>query len=206
MKKTILALLLLGLALAGYLYYRKLSTGPEYSLLQAAKAVKDHDAATFERYVDVSSVTRNLVDQVIEQEAVLGSLDLGGLALKGTLALLKPQIAQAARAEVRRYVETGSAEAAVAAAPNNLLGVSVLGLAGKVVSSDSKFKGLKYTREEGEQAFIGLEFTQPRYDTTLVLEVKMRNQGDHWQATEITNTAEILKHVTRLEKRRLTGR
>ena len=52
---------------------------------------------------------------------------------------------------------------------------------------------------------MGLEFTQPRYDTTLVLEVKMLDQGGHWQATEITNTGAILQHVARMEKRRLVG-
>lgn len=206
MKKTILSLLLIGLAIGGYLYYKKLTTGPEYSLLQAAKAVKDHDPTAFERYVDVTSVTSNLVDQVTTQRSVLGMLNPSGLAMKGALRLLKPQLAQAARQEVKRYVETGSAEAAVADAPKPLGGVSVLGVVGKVVGPDSKFKGVKYTHEEGEQALVGLEFTQPRYDTTLVLEVKMRDQGDHWQATEIMNTGDILKQVARLEKQRLMGR
>ncbi|UPL49092.1 DUF2939 domain-containing protein [Hymenobacter sublimis] len=204
MKKTILSLLLIGLAIGAYLYYKNLTTGPEYSLLQAAKAVQDHNPAAFERYVDVSSVTSNLVDQVTAQSSVLGMLNPGGLAMKGALRLLKPQLAQAARQEVQRYVETGSVEA-VAAAPKPM-GVSVLGVVGKVVGPDTKFKGVKYTHEEGEQALVGLEFTQPRYDTTLVLEVKMRDQGDHWQATEITNTADILKQVARLEKQRLVGK
>ncbi|RPD49271.1 DUF2939 domain-containing protein [Hymenobacter sediminis] len=204
MKKVLLTLLI-GLALGGYLYYRQLSTGPEYSLMQAAKAVHDHDPAAFERYVDVSSVTNSLVDDVTEQSSMLGMLNPGGFAMKGALRLLKPQIAKAARQEVQRYVETGSVEAAVADASKQVVNVSLLGLAGKVVSKDSQFKGIKYTKEEGEQALVGLEFTQPRYDTTLVLEVKMLNKGDYWQATEITNTTDILKHVTRMEKQHLLG-
>ncbi|MCA8833022.1 DUF2939 domain-containing protein [Hymenobacter pini] len=206
MKKTILILLLVALAMGGYWYYRKLSTGPEYSLMQAYKAVHDHDAAAFERYVDVSSVTGRLVDQVADQSASLGVLAPGGFAMKGALRLLKPQLAQAARQEVKRYVETGSATAAAEAAPGRLVNVSILGLADKVVGKGSAFKGVKYSREEGDQAFIGLEFTQPRYDTTLVLEVKMQDRGDHWQATEITNTGEILQHVARMEKQYLLGR
>ncbi|WP_426489808.1 DUF2939 domain-containing protein [Hymenobacter sp. 102] len=205
MKKTILLLLLIGLAAGAYWYYRELSTGPEYSLMQAYKAVSDHDAAAFERYVDVNSVTSNLVDQVADQSAALGALNPGGFALKGALRLLKPQLAQAARQEIKHYVETGAAPPA-GAGPRPLVNVSVLGLAGKVVGEGSTFKGVKYSREEGEQAFIGLEFTQPRYDTTLVLEVKMQDRGDHWQATEISNTGEILQHVARMEKQHLLGR
>lgn len=203
MKKIILAIVVLALLLGGYLYYRHMSGTPEYSLMQAAKAAHDHDAAAFGRYVDVESVTGNLVDQVAAQGSALGVLNPGGLAMKGALRFLKPQFTQAARREVDRYIETGSLEAAAAAAPKRAVNVSILGLAGKVVSPDSQFKGIKYSREEGEQALVGLEFTQPRYDTTVVVEVKMRNQGDYWQATEITNTGAILKHVARLEKNQL---
>ncbi|RSK46680.1 DUF2939 domain-containing protein [Hymenobacter perfusus] len=206
MKKTILLILLAVLAVGGYLYYRQLRTGPEYSLMQAYKAVTDHDVATFERYVDIGSVTSNLVDQVAEQGAALSGLNSGGLALTGALQLFKPQLARTAREQVRRYVETGSAQAAAEAGSAGPLNVSVLGLAGKVVGEGSRFKGIKYTRKEGNQAFIGLEFTQPLYDTTLVLEVSMRNQGDYWQATAISNSGALIRQVARLEKQRLLVR
>ena len=155
MKKTIL-LVLLVLAVGGYLYYRQLRTGPEYSLMQAYKAVTDHDVATFERYVDINSVTGNLVDQVAEQGTALGGLNPGGLAMTGALQLFKPQLARTARAQVKRYVETGSAQAAAEAGSAGPLNGSVLGLAGKVVGEGSRFKGIKYIRKEGEQAFVGL--------------------------------------------------
>ncbi|QIX61535.1 DUF2939 domain-containing protein [Hymenobacter lutimineralis] len=203
MKKIVIALVLAGVLIGGYLYYRHVVGSPEYSLMQAAKAAQSHDATTFARYVDVESVTGSLVDQITTQGSVLGVLNPGGLAMKGALGLIKPQLTKAARREVEQYIATGSLEAA---APKHAVNVSILGLAGKVVSPDSKFKGLKYSREEGEQAFLGLEFTQPRYDTTVVVEVKMRNQGDYWQATEITNTGEILKHVARMEKSKLLSR
>lgn len=206
MKKTILLVLLALLAIGGYLYYRQLRTSPEYSLMQAYKAVTDHDVAAFERYVDISSVTGSLVDEVAEQGAALGGLDAKGIALTGALQLFKPQLARTAREQVRRYVETGSAQAAAEAGSSGPLNVSVLGLAGKVVGEGSRFKGIKYTRQQGDQAFVGLEFTQPRYDTTLVLEVAMRNQGAYWQATAISNSGALIRQVTRLEKQHLLGR
>jgi hypothetical protein len=146
----------------------------------------------------------HLVDDVTQQSSALTSLMPGGsLMLGGAMRLLKPTLAKAAHNEVQRYVETGSLEAAAAAAPKRLVNISLTGLAGKVVSPDSEFKGVKYTREEGDNAFVGLEVTQPRYDTTMVVEVKMRRQGDHWQLTQITNSAELLRGVARLEKKRL---
>lgn len=205
MKKLLILIVLAAVGIGAYLYYYKVRTAPEYSLMQAYKAIDDHDPAAFERYVDVNSVTGSLVDDVAKNGSALGVLNPGGMAMTGALRLLKPQLAQAARKEVQRYVETGSVEAAAAAAPKKLVNVSLLGLAGKVVGDNSKFQGIAYSHEEGEQALVGLEFTQPRYDTTMVLEVKMRKRGDYWQATEITNTGAILQHVARLEKRRLLG-
>jgi hypothetical protein len=103
-------------------------------------------------------------------------------------------------------VETGSVEAAQAAAPKRLVNLSFMGLASRVVSPDSKFKGVKYTTEKDNEALVGLEFTQPKYDTTMVLEVKLLKQADgHWQAKELTNTGELLRHVARLQKNQLLG-
>ena len=204
MKKLLLFVLLLALVAGGYYYYRTVKSGPSGALVAAAAAVQTHDMATFEKYVDVNSVTSHLVDDVTQQSSALTSLMPGGsLMMGGAIRLLKPALAKAAHNEVQRYVETGSLEAAAAAAPKRLMNISLTGLAGKVVSPDSEFKGVKYTREEGDNAFVGLEVTQPRYDTTMVVEVKMRRQGDHWQLTQITNSAELLRGVARLEKKRL---
>lgn len=204
MKKSLLFALLLALVGGGYYYYRTLKGGPSGSLVAAAAAVQTHNMATFEKYVDVNSVSSHLVDDMTQQSSALASLMPGGsLMMGGAMKLLKPALARAAHDEVQRYVETGSIEAAAAAAPKRLVNISLTGLASKVVSPDSEFKGVKYTREEGDNAFVGLEVTQPRYDTTMVVEVKMRRQGDHWQLTQITNSAELLRSVARLEKKRL---
>lgn len=205
MKRLILLLLLLTLLAGGYFYYNSLKSGPSYALMQAAAATQTHDLVTFERYVDVDALTGHLVDDVASQGSGLTSLMPGGsFAMQGALRLLKPQLTKAAHKEIRRYVETGSLEAANAATPKRLVNLSFTGLAGRVVSPDSKFKGIKYTTEKDTEALVGLEFTQPKYDTTMVLEVKLLKQPDgHWQAKEITNTSELLRHVARLEKQKL---
>ncbi|MFD2719290.1 hypothetical protein ACFST9_11230 [Hymenobacter monticola] len=204
MKKLLILVLLLALVGGGYYYFQSLKNGPKGALVSAAAAVQSHDMVAFEKYVDVSSVTGHLVDDVAQQGSALTSLLPGGsLMMGGAMRMLKPALAKAARQEVQRYVETGSLEAAAAAAPKRLVNISLTGLAGRVVSPESEFKGIKYTREEGDNAFVGLEVTQPKYDTTMVVEVKMRRQGDHWQMTQITNSGELLRGVARLEKKRL---
>jgi len=204
MKKLLLLVLLLAVVGGGYYYFQSQKNGPKGALVLAAAAVQSHDMAAFEKYVDVSSVTGHLVDDVTQQGSTLTSLLPGGsLMMGGAMRMLKPALAKAAHQEVQRYVETGSLEAAAAAAPKRLVNISLTGLASRVVSPESEFKGIKYTREEGDNAFVGLEVTQPKYDTTMVVEVKMRRQGDHWQMTQITNSGELLRGVARLEKKRL---
>lgn len=207
MKKLVLFVVLLALAASGYYYYRSLKAGPSYALLQAAAATQTHDLATFERYVDVDALTGHLADDVVSQGSVLTALvPGGGLALHGALRLLKPQLVKAAHKEVQRYVETGSLEAAAAAAPKRMVNLSFTGLASRVLDPDSKYKGIKYTTEKGDEALVGIEFTRPRYDTTMVVEVKLLKQADdHWQVKEITNTGELIRSVARLEKNCLVG-
>ncbi|OGX88966.1 hypothetical protein [Hymenobacter coccineus] len=201
MKKPLFFVVLLALAAGAYYYVKSKKDGPTGALVQAAAAVRAHDVASFEKFVDVGSVTSHLVDNVASQGSLLTALVPGGsLMMGGALRLLKPTLASAARQEVMRYVETGSV---AAAAPKHGMNLSILGLAGKVVGPDSKFSSIKYATEQGEQALVGIEFTQPRYDTTLVVEVKMLHLGDHWQMTEITNTGDLLRRTANLEKRRM---
>jgi hypothetical protein len=204
MKKLLLFVVLLALAAGAYYYVKSKKDGPTGALVQAAAAVRAHDVASFEKFVDVGSVTSHLVDNVASHGSLLTALvPGGGLMMGGALRLLKPTLASAARKEVVRYVETGSVAAAAEAAPKHGMNLSILGLAGKVVGPDSKFNGIKYATEQGDQALVGIEFTQPRYDTTMVIEVKMLRRGDHWQMTEITNTGELLRRTTSQEKRSL---
>lgn len=205
MKRVLLIILLLAVAGAGYYYFTYLRSTPVAALMQAARAVQTHDVATFERFVDVDALTGGVVDDVATHSSLVSALvPGGGFMFRSSLGLLKPQLAKAAHAEVRRFVETGSVEAAEATAPKRLVNISFLGLAGRVAGPDSHFKGIKYSNEQGDEARVGIEFTQPRYDTTMIAEMLLRRQADgHWRAERITNTDAMLRQVTRQERKRL---
>lgn len=201
MKKILIILVVLGLV-GGFLYYRHFVTTPKYSLLQAHEALQKHDMAQFEKYVNVESVTGSLVDQLAANQSLISAINPGSLVTKQVLRLMKPQLAQVAEKEIQKYVETGDFRKDPNA-PRKKVDISLSGLWHKVVSDSAAFKGVKYVNEQGETALVGLEFTQPRYDTTLVLEVKMQDKGDYWQVVQLTNTGELLKHSSRLQKQRL---
>jgi hypothetical protein len=204
MKKILIVLIILGAA-GGYFYYRSFVTSPKYSLLQAHEALQDHDMAQFEKYVDVRRVTGTVIDQLATHQSLIGVLNPGNVILKQALRYMKPQLNNVARHEIQKYVETGDFKKD-RIAPKKKVDISLSGLWHKVVSDSARFEGVKYANENGETALVGLEFTQPRYDTTLVLEVKMQDKGDYWQVVELTNTGELLKHTSRLQKQRLAQR
>jgi hypothetical protein len=203
--KKVLLLLLVVVAIGGYLYYQNFTSSPKYSLLQAHEAMEDHDMAAFEKYVDVPAVTGTLIDQLAEQRGLIGSLNPASGVIRQALRYMKPQLTQVARKEIEKYVATGDFKKDPNA-PKKQVDISLSGLWHKVVSDSAAFKGVKYVEEDGETALVGLEFTQPRYDTTMVLEVKMRDQGDYWQVVALNNTAELLKHTSRLQKQKLAGK
>ena len=199
MKKKFLLLILL--AVGGFAYYRYYTTTPKYSLLRAAAAVRAHDAPGFNTYVDVESVAGDLLTQVGESSGLLGKLNSGSLLLKGLSAALKPALAAQAKKQVDAYITTGSVAQAQQAGGSSF---SLAGLVGKIVSDSSEFKGVAYeTTLPGGMAEVGLEFTQPRYDTTLLVKLRLADLGDHWQVKEITNAGEIIGHIGQMEKRRL---
>jgi hypothetical protein len=192
--------LLMALAAGGYYYFYHLRNTPVAALMQAVRATQTHDVATFDRFVDVEALTEGIVDEVVSQGPLLETLvPGGGLALRSSLGLLKPQLAKAAHAEVERFVETGSLEAA--AAPRQLFNVSLLGLLGRVVGPGSTFKGIKYTNTTGDAAHVGIEFSQPQSDSTLVADVALQRQPDgHWQVKRLTNLGTLLQRTIRLGK------
>ncbi|WP_324673963.1 DUF2939 domain-containing protein [Hymenobacter sp. GOD-10R] len=200
MKKVVVLLVLLGLLAGGYYYYRRLAAGPTYALMQAARAFKSHDVAAFEQYVDVRSVSSSLINQVADQGAALGLPSSNNLLLQGALQVLKPQLSEIARQEVQQLVASGAAPSPDKMPSTPLGKISVLGAVGNVIGSNSQFKGISYVRQEGEEALVGLELDQPKYDTTVVVELKMLHEGDHWQVKEIANARELVKRLAQLKK------
>src|ERR1041384_2013234 len=63
----IIALVLLALAVVPYLWWRSFKAKPAYALALVLDAARRDDAQTFEALVDVDSVSRSLVPQVVGQ-------------------------------------------------------------------------------------------------------------------------------------------
>jgi len=199
-KKTIV--LIVGLAIvvgtAGFLYYRYISS-PEYSLGQIKRSFEEHDLTKFEKYVDSKTLIGGILDKTLSEmseksTATSKAEKLGEDLGKGLINLMRPQVEELWTQQINKLVETGD----------------IQGEKGKKGLDDiwnksdtASFKGIKEVKKDGKVATISLEFNQPRFDTTLVLDVKMRDKGSYWQLFDISNIFDYSTIIESLEERRV---
>jgi len=55
-------------------------------------------------------------------------------------------------------------------------------------------------KKEGKIAYVGIKLFQERYDTFLILDLKMRNIGNRWQNIGIRNLSKFIEALDELEK------
>lgn len=199
-KKTII--LIIGLTLVigtvGLLYYRYISS-PEYSLGQIKTAFEQHDISKFEKYVDTKTLINGILDKTLNQmseksTATSEAEKLGENLGKGLINLLRPQVEELWTQQINKLVETGDI-----GGQNEKKGLDELWSKNDTAS----FKGIKEVKKDGKVATISLEFNQPRFDTTLVIDIKMRDKGSYWQLFDISNIFEFNKTIESLEERRV---
>lgn len=199
-KKTII--LIVGLTIvvgtAGYLYYRYISS-PEYSLGQIRKAFEEHDLTKFEKHVDTKTLISGILDKTLSEmsdksAATSKAEKLGEDLGKGLINLMRPQVEELWAQQINKLVETG-----IIQGENGKKGLDELWIKNDTAS----FKGIKEVKKDGKVATLFLEFSHPRFDTTLVLDVKMRDKGSYWQLFDISNIFDYSKTIESLETRRV---
>ena len=197
-KRVALVVVVLLVLAAGFGYYRWTQT-PRYALRQASKAAAEHDLTTFKKYVDTERLASRFVDDMLasvtEQTEDKGAF--AGLA-EGMLALMKPQLARAARESLESNIETGEFEAgkenpADAAKPYWR----------RAGENESGFRRISYVKEQGKIALAGLEMYDAGLKTPFTVELKLRDAGSHWQITEIANLPAVLKTLQAATDKRL---
>lgn len=199
-KRTLIVIagLIVIIGTAGFLYYRYISS-PEYALGQIKSAYEQHDITKFEKYVDSKTLINGILDKTLNEmseksTATSDAEKLGENLGKGLINLLRPQVEELWTQQINKLIETGHIEGA-----NEKKGLDELWTKNDTAS----FKGIKEVKKDGKVATISLEFNQPRFDTTLVIDIKMRDKGSYWQLFDISNIFEFNKTVEALEQRRV---
>lgn len=201
----IVAVLIIG-GIAGYMYYKRT---PTYTFDLIKTSVEKHDWDTFSKHVDTKNVISTSYDAFVE-----GAMesdedmdeDIKGMA-SGFAKLLKPSIVDALNQEVEQWVKTGEKkepekkadskdEQKAQNAANNMT---------KETGFDkSKFKGVSYTKNDGDFSLVGITIEDSQLKKDFTLELKMRQLDDGtWQILEISNLKDYLLELDKARKAKL---
>lgn len=165
---AVLALLAAGL---GWWWW---TSSPQYSLRQAKAAFEAHDLQAFERHVDVDSLVETGIDALAAEAAREG----GGEAFGAAVALMfRGRVAAELKTQVRRSVEKGT---------------SFEGRDPRRTTFE-----IGAVRRDGKLALAKVVAQTRRGATAerLELELKLRDQGGHWQVFEVANLAQLWREA-----------
>lgn len=205
----ILGIALIVILLAGSVGYWYWTHTPQYSLKQIQEAVKNHDLQTFEKHVDIESVTSRMIDQLIDSKMndknEVQDEATSNLA-KGFIQFIKPQLTAMAKDQIRSLVEKGSTSQA--SDPGQSEAPDAPKFSVKDIYNNKggtpDFKGVDYVNKDGKIAVVGLKLFYPKLNSDVVLEVKMRELDGYWQVAEISNLPAFLNKLAELEEKKLT--
>ena len=181
MKKLFLIVAIIVIAILT-LYWQYIQS-PKYSFLQAKKAIEQHNLASFKKYVDIEGIASSLIDYLLEpstEEKEQSIWEEIGEEIGTKIA--KTYLTKNLKQQIVKYVEIGKFE-------ESDFSLSDLW---------NNFKDIAYVKKEGKIAYIGLEFFNEKYDTSLILELKMRDKGSYWQIAKISNFLEFMKKLDEL--------
>lgn len=80
--------------------------------------------------------------------------------------------------------------------------LSMKGVTGKLGFSKQAFKKVAFIRVRKDDATIGVKLFNKRYDTDMLLELRMEKKGDHWQLVEVSNFASFVYLIIAYEQAR----
>lgn len=200
---TVLAIAIIAVAWY-FLYFTKT---PEHSLNTVRTAVANHDVETFKKHVDLDSLLSHGYDEMIAamiaSDEKLANDNFSRNFVEGLAKLFKGMMVAEGKDSILRYVETGKVErpggaqvqAKQSPAP------SVKDMAKQTGLDDASFKGLAYSKQDGDIANVGIKFLLPKDQQEVVLDVKMRRLKDgNWQIVEISNLKEFILQVEQNKK------
>lgn len=198
---AIACLLLCGLAWY-FLYFIKT---PAYSLQEIEKAVKTHDAQTFQKRVDLDSVLSRTYDDFMEIAIALAMKSDPSLTPEtkpyalGLLQMIKAPITAFLKDTATRYVETGEWQTEELA--EKLPGVDAQQLAEGSGLKNYSFRKLAYIRETGKTAIAGVTVYDEETAREFTFDLQLRELADgSWQIAGIANFKDCLTEMLAAKK------
>jgi hypothetical protein len=187
---VVLLLLILGV-LAGKIYLDIIGK-PHYYLTQIGTAILNKNLVDVERWVDINSVARGIVDDYF-----------AGLDQQPEASIkeeLRKELTAALAEQLRDYVKTGQFNKLTL---NELSKPARVALGQVLLTQEAlkQYQKLTYIKENGQTATAGLKSIAATRGS-LVLEVKLKRGDSGWQVVRVNNFEELKKRLHRREKQK----
>ncbi len=205
--KRLSLLVALGVILTvGFLYSNKEKyLGPKHSLKAIHRALDARDAAAFQRYVDLNSLTLDAADYVLstlEPQSQFG--DFMKSVVDVVIGIGEDRIAEIIERRVLQRVERGSFLQDSSEALGESAGLTqVLNMRLWMPLNQCVFNGLGASRSEGVLRILELKLDLPRYNEEVsAAELVFRYNGDVWQLTSLEDLSGFFQRIDQLETER----
>jgi TonB family protein len=202
----ILVVVLVLVASMGAFFYRSYTHSPEYALVQAGEAIREHDIAGFDRYVDLDTAIPAAIDALLDLRLSPDkNTGLGETLAAGLVKLAAPNLAIIAKREVHTAIEKGDLR--IEERNLGLLDRQIQDAARGLFSNFTEHishapsiwdwlsghsdPSIRVFSTQGKICFLRLTVQDAP-----ALDFKLRDTGDHWQIIELANSRELIEKIT----------
>lgn len=195
MKAFAIVVMLVALAIIGYFFIYK--PMPEYSLKQVKQAAQQHDQEKFAKYVDIDSIGVSLANQFVAYVSKEKNDSLVNASLAKAAGNVKHQLDETFKLVVVDFVKHGKypAEKTLEGYDDEVSPSAMLMRLQDAIVEKLEFKGFKTIDKKDGHALVTANFYMPQKNTNLQLELRLKDQGRHWQIVEIRNLDNFLKDL-----------
>lgn len=192
------------LAIAGtafyFLYWVKI---PQYSLNLIRNSVEKHDVATFEKHVDLSTITGQAFDAFMAQE--MSKDDMNNPFVAGILQTMKPAMVESLKNGFIEYVRTGNFDAKNPFDDKNKQNAAAKDEESKMDSINKmEFKDIANVETEGNRAKVSLVFHDNKLEQDFTIIIGMGKLEDGtWRVDNLENITDFVQEYSETTKAKL---
>lgn len=207
MRLFLVLVLVIGLSLGGW-YWCYMST-PQYTIDQIEKALVGHDVNRVREYVNLNTVSENVVDEALSKPVLstMGSNLLMKWMFSAASGLFKKELVAGVEQELVDYVKTGSFNAASDTANNakdatestdskasqDSRGLHLLGLLDRSLALGKlQYKGVESVETSEDVGLITLRMVPAKSDKELLVKLQINKVDGKWRVERVKNLQDVL--------------
>lgn len=178
-------------SLAWYFFY--FTKTPEYSVKIIKEAIEKHDTGKFNERVDIDNVLAKGIDDVVSIIAAANKIETSDKKFAGFMQVFKPIIVGAYKENITHFVETGKWKEEGTEDKGEGKSSEVNNLKENFSLDRASFKGIAYTKKDGDTANLGLRIFNEETNLEFTIDVVMKKTAAGvWQISEIANLKDYL--------------